>query len=253
VGAAGATVGRRRLYQASSVGGVGVLLNSQLGAAARIAVLRRANPKDSPRVPALLAAELPILAVEAMLAAAASFTLVGPLGLPWWVPVGCLALMVGIVAGLGRLARLRPRGAWKGLGVLRSLDGRRRVIALVMVAVAAQIARNWLVLDATGIEVSVFDATAVLIAMVTVSLFPLGPSGGASAAVLILGTQGVAAVAAAGVLLTVTGTIGALCFGGWGLVDRLRETRLLRRREARPDIARPVLGPRAVAPAVGGE
>jgi hypothetical protein len=70
--------------------------------------------------------------------------------------------------------------------------------------------------------VSVFDATAVLIAQVTLAQLPLGPSTGAASTVLILGPHGVAAVAAAGVLLTVTGTVGGGLFALWALQDRLR-------------------------------
>jgi len=47
--------------------------------------------------------------------------------------------------------------------------------------------------------------------------------------VLILGSNGVAGVSAAGVLLTATGTVGALAYGGWALADRFwtkRRTRL---------------------------
>jgi hypothetical protein len=39
--------------------------------------------------------------------------------------------------------------------------------------------------------------------------------------VLILGSGGVAAAAAAGVLLTVTGTAGGLCFAAWAGGDQL--------------------------------
>jgi len=39
--------------------------------------------------------------------------------------------------------------------------------------------------------------------------------------VLILGSDGVAAVAAAGVLLTATGIVGGLTFAGWAGADRL--------------------------------
>jgi hypothetical protein len=91
----------------------------------------------------------------------------------------------------------------------------------VLVAVFAQILRNWLMLHAVGVDASVLDATAVLIAMVIMSQLPVGPSVGAAAVVLILGANGVALAAAAGVLLTVTGTVGALCFAGWAAVDRL--------------------------------
>ena len=83
------------------------------------------------------------------------------------------------------------------------------------------ILRNWLMLHAVGVDASVFDATAVLIAMVVISQLPIGPSAGTAAVVLILGANGVALTAAAGVLLTVTGTVGALCFAGWAAVDRL--------------------------------
>ena len=173
VAAAGGTVSRRRLHRAAGVGNLASVVNSQVGTAARIAVLRRTAPDDAPRVPALIAAEVPILSIEAALAAFASFTLVGPLGLPWWLPLALLAVASGAIAALGRLSQNRRRDCWKGLAVLRSLRGRNRVIALVLVAVFAQILRNWLMLHAVGVDASVFDATAVLIAMVTLSQLPL--------------------------------------------------------------------------------
>lgn len=222
VGAAGGTVSRRRLYRAAGVGNLASVVNTQLATAARIAVLRRTAPDDAPRVPALIAAEVPILSVEAVLAAIASFTLVGPLGLPWWLPLLCLAAAAGVMTALGRLSGCRRHECWKGLAVLRTLRGRNRVVGLVLVAVFAQIVRNWLMLHAVGVPASVFDATAVLIAMVTLSQLPVGPSVGAAAVVLILGANGIAATAAAGVLLTVTGTVGALCFAAWAGLDGLR-------------------------------
>src|SRR5215217_1458142 len=93
IGAAGGTVARRVLYRASSMQVLGSVLNGQLGVAARIAALRHSSPNVSPQVPTLIAAEFPILAVEAMLAAPASFTLVGPLGLAWWLPLVGLAVI----------------------------------------------------------------------------------------------------------------------------------------------------------------
>jgi hypothetical protein len=95
------------------------------------------------------------------------------------------------------------------------------VVGFVLVAVFAQIFRNWLLLHAVGVDASFFDAIAVLIAVVTLAQLPVGPSVGAAAAVLILGSDGVAAAAAAGVLLTATGTVGGLCFAGWAGADRL--------------------------------
>jgi hypothetical protein len=127
---------------------LGSVVNGQLGVVARIGALRRSSPEVSPQVPTLIAAEFPILAVEATLAALASFTLIAPLGLPWWLP------LIGIaVVGLGQL--------------------------------------------------------------------PAGPGAGAAAAVLILGRHGVAAAAAAGVIMTVTGTVGGLIFVVCGTADHL--------------------------------
>ena len=222
VEAAGSTVPRRGVFRASGIGGLGSVVNGQIGVAARIATLRRSAPSQCPGVGALVAAEVPILAVEASLAALTSFTLVGPLGLPWWWAVLCVAVSIVVVSGLTILSRRRTTGIFSGLAVLRSLQGRTRIVGLVLIAVFAQIARNWLALRAIGVDASVFDAVAVLIALVTLSQLPLGPSVGAVAVVLILGTNGVALAAAGGVLLSATGLVGTLCFGGWALADRLR-------------------------------
>ena len=219
--AAGGRVERRVLYRASSVQVLGGVINGHLGVAARIAALRRSSPDVSPQVPTLIAAEFPIIAVEAALAALTSFTLIGPLGLPWWLPLILLGVIGAASAGLRHLALRKGRELWKGLAVLRSLRGGSRVVAFVLVAVFAQIFRNWMLLHGVGVDASFFDAIAVLIALVTLSQLPVGPSVGAAAAVLILGSDGVAAAAAAGVLLTVTGTAGGLCFAAWAGADRL--------------------------------
>ena len=228
--AAGGSVDRRVLYRASSMQVVGGAVNGHLGVAARIAALRRSSPDTCPQVPTLIAAEFPILAVEGMLAAATSFTLVAPLGLPWWLPLAILAVIGLLSAGLRRLALVKGRELWRGLAVLRSLKGGSHVVGFVLIAVFAQIFRNWLLLHAVGVDASFFDAIAVLIAVVTLGQLPVGPAVGAAAAVLILGHDGVAAAAAAGVLLTVTGTLGGLCFAGWAGADRLWSAARSRRR-----------------------
>jgi hypothetical protein len=222
VQAAGSTVPRRGVFRASGIGGLGSIVNGQVGVAARIATLRRSAPTQCPRVGALLAAEVPIIAIEVSLAALTSFTLLGPLGLPWWSAVLCFAVSLAAVGGLSVLSRRRTTGLWSGLAILRSINGRTRIIGLVLIAVFAQIARNWLALHAIGVDASVSDAIAVLIALVTLSQLPLGPSVGAVAVVVILGSNGVALAAAAGILLSATGLVGTLCFGGWALGDRLR-------------------------------
>src|SRR6476469_7631416 len=217
--AAGGTVARRVLFRASSMQVLGSVINGNLGVAMRIGALRRSSPDVAPQVPTLIAAEFPILAVEASLAALASFTLIAPLGIPWWAPVIAIAVLALVSAGLRHLAVNTERELWKGLTVLRTSNHGSRVVCFVLVAVFAQIFRNWMLLHAVGVQASFFDAIAVLIAPVTLGQLPVGPAAGAAAAVLILGRDGVAAAAAAGVLMTVTGTIGGLLFVSWAAAD----------------------------------
>jgi hypothetical protein len=237
VRATGATVGRRPLFRAAGVGYLASVVNGSLGVAARIATLRRTAPQDSPHVPALLAAEVPIISVEIALTAIFSFTLVEPLGVPWWAPLIAVAVAGAAVLGLGRLSNRRQLGLWSGLAVMHCHRG--RMIAFVLLAICAQIARNWLVLRAIGVHVSVLDAIALLITMFTLGQLPIGPTLGPAAAVLILGSHGVAAVAAAGVLLTVTSTVGSLCYAAWALADRFGGRRLALSPEAAdsPEVA----------------
>jgi hypothetical protein len=71
------------------------------------------------------------------------------------------------------------------------------------------------------VDASLMDAVAVLIVSVSLSAFPIRAGVGATATVLILGAHGVADTAAAGVLLTVTGTVGGLCYAIWACGDHI--------------------------------
>lgn len=221
--AAGGACGRRPLYRAAAIGYLGNLANSNFGLAMRVTELRRTAPAEAPPTGALIAAELPIVVIEVVLAAICSFTLIGPLSIPWWVPLIALAVGFSMLFGLDRLARAKRDGIWAGLAVMRGLRYRNRIIALTIFAVSAQVFRNWLVLRGIGSDVSVFDAVALLIAGAAIGLLPVGPSLGVTSSILILGSQGVAAAAAAGALLTATGAVGALCFAAWSIWDRYRD------------------------------
>src|SRR5690242_4902191 len=96
IDAAGGCVSRRRLYRASSLGYLGNVFNGQFGLGVRIAALRRTAPEECPRASVLLVAELPIVVVEIALAAIFSFTLVAPLGVPWWAPIVAFAAVAAL-------------------------------------------------------------------------------------------------------------------------------------------------------------
>ena len=109
---------------------------------------------------------------------------------------------------------------------MRGLRSRNTIIGLVIFAVSAQVFRNWLVLQGIGVDISVFDAMALLIGAAVFGLLPVGPTLGVATAVVILGANGVAVTAAAGALLTATGAVGALCFATWALFDRIQRSRV---------------------------
>jgi len=222
VGAAGGCVERRRLYRASSLGYLGNQFNSNFGLGVRIAALRRTAPDDSPSAATLVTAELPIVVVEIGLAAVLSFTLVAPLGVPWWVPLTVVVVSAAAIAAGGRFVRSRREGMWRGLDVMRGLSSRNTIIALVMFATGAQVARNMVVLHGLGVHISVLDAVALLIAAAAIGLLPVGPTLGAATSVLILGANGIAVVAAAGALLTATGAVGAVAFAAGAFAVRRR-------------------------------
>ena len=243
VRAAGGTVSRRVLFRSAAFGCVASIVNGSVGMAVRIASVRRAAPLTTPRAPALVAAEVPIITVELALVALFSFTLVAPLGVPLWVPAIIIMLMVGLVALLRRVSDRHRTGLGAGLAVLR-MQSRGRLITFALLAVCAQVLRNWLMLHAIGVHVSIFDSMALLIVMFTVGQLPIGPSTGPAATVLILGAHGVAAAAAAGVLVTLTGIIGSLIFAAWAATDSIANRR---RTVATPPVMPSVLTPPVVA------
>ena len=71
-----------------------------------------------PRVATLVATEVPLIVVEATLATLTAFTLVGPLGLPWWAPLVAFGVMVAVTVALRHLVRRRTAGWRRGLLVL---------------------------------------------------------------------------------------------------------------------------------------
>jgi uncharacterized membrane protein YbhN (UPF0104 family) len=229
VRAAGGSTPRRVVFRAAGVGALASVLSASLGAATRIGALRRTAPSTCPRLPVLVTAEVPIVAVEVMLAALFTFTLVGPLRLPPWAPVLVVVGTAAAVVGLRQIARAHRSGFWRGLAAAREFRGRGRLVTLVVLGVIAQVGRNWLLLHAVGVHASILDAIAVLIVSVSLSAFPVGAGVGAAATVLILGAHGVADSAAAGVLLTVTGTVGGLCYAIWACGDHVLAMARIRR------------------------
>ena len=97
---------------------------------------------------------------------------------------------------------------------------RGRMVAFVLLAICAQIARNWLMLRGIGVHVSLLDAIALLITMFTLGQLPIGPTLGPAAAGADPRLARSRGGGRAGVLLTITSIVGSLCYATWALADR---------------------------------
>jgi uncharacterized membrane protein YbhN (UPF0104 family) len=222
VRAAGATLRRRTAYQIASLGFAANVLSPSLGAAVRIWALRTKAGDQAPSAPALVAAEVPVLAIQALASALMSVSLVGPLGAPWWTPVLVLGAAGGLLVAVSRVARRgRGRGAWRGLAALRTGRDRCRICASVALIAICESTRNLLVLHAVGLPAGPVDAVALLVGAGLLGALPIGPGSSAGAAMLIFGAAGVGPAAAAGVLLTATGFAADVGYAAWGAGDML--------------------------------
>jgi uncharacterized membrane protein YbhN (UPF0104 family) len=220
VHAAGGTLCRRASYQIASLGFAANVLSPSLGTAVRIWALRTKAADQAPSAPALVAAEVPVLAIQAVATALMSVSLVGPLGAPWWTPLVVLAAAAAALLILSRAAR-RDRGAWCGLAALRAGGARLRISASVAVIAVCETTRNLLVLHAVGLPAGPLDAMALLVGAGLLGTLPIGPGSSAGAAMLIFGAAGVGPAAAAGVLLTATGFAADVGYAAWGAGDML--------------------------------
>jgi hypothetical protein len=192
------------------------VISGSLGAAVRIWALRRKGGANVPSAPALMAAEVPVLAIQLIVTAVMAFSLSGALGAPWWTAPAILVVAIAVLLVLMRAGR-----RLRGLAALRDGRARWRMAAMVVIVAACETARNLLLLRAVGLPASTLDAMALLVGAGAVGVLPIGPGSTAGAAMLIFGASGVGPAAAAGLLLTATGFAADLAYAGWGFGDML--------------------------------
>jgi uncharacterized membrane protein YbhN (UPF0104 family) len=220
VAAAGGTLQRRCAFQIASLSYAANVVSPSLGTAVRIWALRTVARDKVPPAPTLVAAEVPVVAIQMLATAVMSVSLVGPFGLPWWTPPVVLAVTAGLFGGLCRFAR-RSNGPWRGLAALRAGRARFRIGGSIVFIAACETTRNLLVLHAVGLHATPLDAMALLVGAGLLGMLPIGPSSSAGAAMLIFGAAGMGPAAAAGVLLTATAFAADLGYAAWGAGDML--------------------------------
>ena len=153
VRAAGAVTERRTLFQIASLGFAANVISSSIGAAVRIWALRRKGGANVPSAPALIAAEVPVVAIQLIVTAAMTCSLSGPLRTPWWTAPAILLFSIVVLLVLVRASR-----RWRGLAALRDGQARWRMLVMVVIVAACETARNLVLLRAVGLPASGLDA-----------------------------------------------------------------------------------------------
>ena len=205
---------RRVLHRASSAAFLAGTLQSQAALPARVAMLRRMAGDDAPRPGQIAVADVPIFAIELVLAAALLVVgVAGGLG-SWWSAAGAVAFAIGVLVAL-TLTRRRyaHRPIARGLAVLADRRRRGRLAALVAGVCAATVARIWLVLVACGLPHTAGEVGWLFAALGAFGLLPAGPGAPAGATLATLGTGSVGAAVAAGLVLSATSIAGVLVYG----------------------------------------
>jgi hypothetical protein len=111
------------------------------------------------------------------------------------------------------------------------VDGRRRLVALVVALSACTFARMWLLLTWSGLPHGLDQVTLLFVSAGALSLLPLGPAAGPAATLLATGGAHVGAAAAVGLGITGSSFAGVALYGLIALVASLGRPR----RRSQPD------------------
>jgi len=196
---------RRWVHGASSAAFLAGAAQSQAALPTRVALLRRLAGARAPRPAQICMADVPIFALEicatsALLLAAAIAGLV-----PAWVAPAAFALGLAVLLAARHAAERLPRRPMvRGLAVL--VDRRRRgpLVALVAGLCGLTVARVWLVLLVCELPHDLGHVASVFAALGVFGLLPFGPGAPAGATLAVVGTAGVGAAVAAGLVLGAT-------------------------------------------------
>lgn len=182
-----------------------------VGGWVRVAMLKRLAGKAGPTVGQMVTADGISLFVEAVITVVLIVICSSQLDIAWWWPVGLAAICVGIGAGLWHARRRLADRPWvQALRIFESPWRLALVTAMLAAVLLVQPIRFLVVLDAVGLDVSFFEALLAFILTSAGAILPVGPGpasvGGAAA---VLGHEGLAQAAAAGVVLAGAAALAA--------------------------------------------
>lgn len=178
----------------------------------RMAVMRRLAPDAAPSVRGMVLSDMPLLAVEVVLACLIGLVAAAAIpGLPWWVAplalLAALAMVLGLRLTHERLGRHRLLG---GLAVLGTERLRGSLAALGTAITVLTLARVGIVAAGCGVAIDAPRLALLYIAIGALGLLPVGPASVPGATLAVAGgSAGVGAAGAAGLAIAAS-TIAAV-------------------------------------------
>ena len=119
----------------------------------------------------------------------------------------------------------------RGLAILASVHGRRRLVALVVALSVCTFTRMWLLLAWSGLPHGLDQVTLLFVSAGALSLLPLGPAAGPAATLVATGGSHLGAATAVGLGITGSSVAGVALYGLVALVANLGR----RRGRSQPD------------------
>jgi len=198
------------IHASNSLTFLAALINHYVSSIVRAALMQRIDRERSPTI------------MQMVMVVSASV-----LGLAWWVP---LLIVLGGIAGVVIAYETRRRyshiSLFRGLDVLAHSRQRTIVAGLMLVVIASQVLRTFIVLQSVGLKPALLQAVATFVAAGVLSSLFAGPGAGTAAGpLLVFGHNHLAAATAAGLELSVTTLVAGVLYaivGGPVFLSRWR-------------------------------
>lgn len=225
--AMGTRPSRLDINAANSLTFLAALINHYLSGIVRAALLQRLDRERSPTILQMVMVDTSTTLIEALVVAVLIVVSASVLNLAWWIPL--LIVLAGVAAVLLALEvrrRFSNLSVFRGLDVLANFRQRTVVGGLMLLVIAAQVIRTFLVLQSVGLKPSLLQAVATFVAAGVLSSLFAGPGAGtAGGPLLVFGHNHLAASAAAGLELSITTLVAGIIYalvGGPVFLSRWR-------------------------------
>jgi hypothetical protein len=221
---------RLDIHAANSLTFLAALINHYISSIVRAALLRRLDRERSPTIPQMIMVDTSTTLIEGLVVGVLVVVSASALKLAWWIPVLIvLACVAGLAVALVARRRFAHYQLLRGLDVLAHSRQRTIVVALMVIVIATQVGRTYIVLNSVGLSPSLLQAVATFVAAGLLSSLFAGPGAGAAGGPLIVfGHNSLAASTAAGLELSITALLAGLLYaviGGPVFMWRLRQAR----------------------------